>query len=68
MSHLFAARCTICRHVDDPICPDCGTPSSTAHGTTDQRPWTNPPAADGYVHEWHPDCIPTTTTEGDDRG
>ena len=58
MSHTFAARCTICRVIDDITCPECGTPSSDTHGTVEQRPWTNTPdPTDGYVHEWHPGCI-----------
>jgi hypothetical protein len=65
MSHTYAARCTVCGEVDDWTCPECGTPSSTTHGITDQRPWTSPAASGGYVHEWHPECL--TTTEGDDR-
>lgn len=47
MSHTCAARCTVCSQVEDPICPECGTPSSDTHGTTDQRPW----------REWHPACV-----------
>lgn len=64
MSHTYALRCNVCGEVDDPMCPECGTPSSTTHGITDQHPWTSDPAVDGYVHEWHPECI-TTATEGD---
>lgn len=57
MSHTLAARCTICGQIDDCICPECGTPSSTTHGVTDQKPWTGTPDPnDGYVHEWHPEC------------
>ena len=59
MSHTFAARCTVCGRIDDPMCPECGTPSSDTHGTTTQRPY-HQRLADGYVHEWHPACVPTT--------
>lgn len=59
MSHLLAARCTVCGVVDDPMCPECGTPASDTHGTADQRPYRHV-ANDGYVHEWHPDCVKET--------
>lgn len=57
MSHLFAARCTVCGVTDDPPCPECGTPAARTHGTTHQKPYRSV-AADGYVHEWHPNCVP----------
>lgn len=57
MSHLYAARCTVCGEIDDPICPECRTSAAVTHGTKNQDPFTNPPHADGYRHEWHPDCI-----------
>lgn len=62
MSHIPAIRCTTCGVVDDPRCPECGTPASF-HGTTDQKPFRV--QGEGYVHQWHPDCIPTP--EGDPR-
>lgn len=56
MSHTYAAHCTACGSVDDIPCPECGTSSAKTHGTTNQKPFRHV-ATDGYVHEWHPDCI-----------
>jgi uncharacterized OB-fold protein len=62
MSHLLAARCTVCGAVDDPPCPECPGVNGSTHGITHQRPWRHV-ADDGYVHEWHPDCVPPPTEE-----
>lgn len=56
MSHTLAARCTICGVMEDNPCPECRTSSADIHGFTDQNPWRHV-SPDGYVHEWHPDCI-----------
>lgn len=56
MSHALAAQCAVCGVVDDPICPECGTPSSDTHGTTTQHPWRHV-GSGGYVHQWHPGCL-----------
>lgn len=63
MSHTLAARCTTCGALDDTPCPECGTSSAATHGVTDQRPWTSEPESDGYVHEWHPECVPARPEE-----
>lgn len=62
MSHTLAARCTTCGITDDDMCPECRTSSAETHGIADQKPWRHV-MADGYVHEWHPDCIPTDQTD-----
>ena len=64
MSHLLAARCVVCGVVDDPTCPECGTPAATTHGTCYQRPYrTDLVYSDGRRHEWHPECLTAPTTE-----
>lgn len=55
MSHVLAARCTVCGVVDDTPCPECPGASGSSHGTTHQRPF-HIVARDGYVHAWHAEC------------
>ena len=67
MSHTLAARCTVCGVTDDAPCPECGTSSAATHGVAEQKPWKSAPDPnDGYVHQWHPDCLPTPT-QGETR-
>ena len=61
VSHLLAARCTVCGVVDDPICPECREPSAALHGIAHQNPFRGDLVySDGTRHEWHPDCLTTT--------
>jgi len=42
--------------VDDEPCPECPGLTGADHGTADQAPF-HTVFSDGYVHEWHADCL-----------
>lgn len=56
MSHLLAAQCVNCGEVDDTPCPECPGKMASSHGTAYQKPFKRV-MKDGYVHEFHPDCL-----------